>query len=129
MTKIYNRQTEKRKRRALRRNMTKAEVLLWIQMKNRQLQGHRVLRQFSVGRYVLDFYIPKLKLAIEVDGATHLTDEQRKYDRKRQKEVENLGIHFLRFTNPEIYQDMDNVLEKIRKKCEERAELAVKNPP
>jgi very-short-patch-repair endonuclease len=71
MTRIFNRASEKEKRRALRKNMTKAEVLLWIQLKNRKLLGQRVLRQYSVGPYVVDFYIPKLKLAIEVDGATH----------------------------------------------------------
>jgi very-short-patch-repair endonuclease len=68
MTGIFNRASEKEKRRALRKNMTKAEVLLWIQLKNRKLLGQRVLRQYSVGPYVVDFYIPKLELAIEMAG-------------------------------------------------------------
>ena len=119
MTKIYNRESEKEKRRALRKNMTKAEVLLWIQLKNKQLLGQRVLRQYSVGSYVLDFYIPKIKLAIEVDGATHCTDKELAYDRHRQEEIEKLGITFVRFTNPEIYSDMDSVLGRLRDKVEE----------
>jgi very-short-patch-repair endonuclease len=119
MTRIYNLKSEKEKRRALRRNMTKAEVLLWIQLKNRQLLGQRVLRQYSVGPYMLDFYIPKLKLAIEVDGATHSTDKEQEYDRDRQKEIEGLGIQFMRFTNPEVYGEMSNVLEGIKDKVKE----------
>ncbi|MBI1807935.1 MAG: DUF559 domain-containing protein, partial [Ignavibacteria bacterium] len=75
--------------------------------------------QYSVGWYVLDFYIPKIKLAIEVDGATHCTDEELAYDKHRQEEIESLGIKFVRFTNPEIYSDMDNVLEKMREQVKE----------
>jgi very-short-patch-repair endonuclease len=119
MTTIYNRPSQKETRRELRRNMTKAEVLLWIQLKNKQLLGQRVLRQYSVGSYVLDFYIPKLKLAIEVDGVTHATDEEKEYDRHRQEEIENLGIRFLRFTNPEVYRDMSNILQEITDKVKE----------
>ena len=100
--------------------MTKAEVLLWIQLKNKALLGQRVLRQYSVGYYVLDFYIPNIKLAIEVDGATHCTDEELAYDRHRQKEIERLGIAFVRITNQEIYSDIDYVLEKIKEKVKER---------
>ncbi|SRR5258706_4260064 len=116
MTRIYNRQSEKEKRRELRRNMTKAEVLLWLQLKNKRLLGQRALRQYSVGYYVLDFYIPKIKLAIEVDGATHCTDEERAYDKHRQEEIESLGIMFLRCTNLEVYKDMNTVLERIKEK-------------
>jgi very-short-patch-repair endonuclease len=119
MTKIYNRKSEKDKRRALRKNMTKAEVLLWMQLKNKRLLDQRVLRQYSVEYYVLDFYIPKFKLAIEVDGATHITEEEIEYDKRRQKTIETYGIRFLRFTNLEIYTDMENVLEKIRVKVKE----------
>ena len=116
MTRIYNRQAEKEKRRELRRNMTKAEVLLWLQLKNRQLLGQRVLRQYSVGSYVLDFYIPKIKLAIEVDGATHCTEEELAYDRHRQTVIESLGITFVRCTNLDVYADMNGVLERLRNK-------------
>ena len=99
--------------------MTKAEVLLWIQLKNKQLLGQRVLRQYGVGPYVLDFYIPRIKLAIEVDGATHVIDEEQEYDRHRQKEMENLGIKFLRLTNPQVYAEMSNVLQQIKDKVME----------
>ena len=119
MTRIYNRPSEKEKRRELRRNMTKAEALLWIQLKNKQLLGQRVLRQYGVGSYVVDFYIPKLKLAIEVDGATHSTDEELEYDKFRQKDIESLGIRFIRCTNLEVYSDMNNLLERIKEEVKQ----------
>ncbi len=95
--------------------MTKAEVLLWLQLKNKQILGIRFLRQYSVGPFVIDFYAPEVKLAIEVDGAAHLTDTEIEYDKMRQSIIENLAISFLRFTNQMIYEDMYNVLEAIKK--------------
>jgi very-short-patch-repair endonuclease len=94
--------------------MTKAEVLLWIQLKNRKLLGQRVLRQYGVGPYAVDFYIPKLKLAIEVDGATHSTEDEMQHDTVRQGEIEALGIQFIRCTNLEVYHDMNHLLERIK---------------
>jgi very-short-patch-repair endonuclease len=119
MTRVYNRASQKDRRRELRRNMTRAEVLLWVRLKNKQLLGQRVLRQYGVGPYIVDFYIPKLKLAIEADGATHVTEEEQEYDRNRQEEIQSLGIHFLRFTNPDVYADMNGVLEAIQEKVKE----------
>ena len=62
-------------RRKLRKQMTAAEVALWLMIKNKQLNGQRFLRQYSIGHYVVDFYCPKYKLAIELDGEGHFTDE------------------------------------------------------
>ena len=93
--------------------MTKAEVILWLELKNKKL-GVRFLRQYSIGAFVVDFYCPSLKLAIEADGATHYTDEEKEYDAKRESEISELNIKFLRFTNAEIYDDLYIVLEKIK---------------
>ena len=117
MKRIYTKKSEQLKRRKLRKNMTKAEVLLWLEIKNKKLK-ERFLRQYSVDIYVVDFYCPNKKLAIEVDGATHLLDEDIDYDIKRQREIEKTGIEFLRLTNDEIYEDMFNVIEKIKEKIE-----------
>ena len=125
MTRTFNRKSEQQKRRSLRKSMTKAEVLLWMQLKNRRVLGQRVLRQYSVGAYVLDFYIPKLKLAIEVDGATHVTEQELEYDRNRENEIASLGIQFLRFTNAEIYHSMNGVIGRIT----ERMLSLSSNPP
>jgi len=114
MTTVYNKSTEKEKRRKLRNSMTKAEVLLWLQLKNRKILGQRFLRQYSVGPYVLDFYGTEKRLAIEVDGVTHNSNEEIEYDKFRQSEIQNLGIKFLRFTNEMVYKDMNHVLEEIK---------------
>ena len=96
--------------------MTKAEVLLWLELKNKKILGQRFLRQYGVLSYVVDNYCPKIKLAIEIDGTTHLTDEEIEYDTISQKTLEEYGITFLRFTNAEVYDDRHNVIEKIKDK-------------
>jgi len=119
MGKIYNQKIQNHKRKKLRNEMTKAEVLLWMELKDKKILGYKFRRQFSIGSYVVDFYCPELNLAVEVDGATHVTDEEIRYDKDRQTEIETLGIKFLRFSNPEIYKDMNHVLEKIKSIIEE----------
>ena len=99
--------------------MTQAEKLLWQELRNRKIQNQRFLRQFSISSYVLDFYCPNLRLAIEVDGATHNTSDEIEYDKIRQSEIESLGIMFLRFNNEEIFKDIYKVLEKIENKIED----------
>ncbi len=92
MTRIFNRTDEKEKRRKLRNNTTQAEKLLWERLRKRQVKNKRFLRQFSVGKYVIDFYCPEIKLAIEADGDTHSSEEEIEYDKNRQREIENIGI-------------------------------------
>ena len=114
MTKIYNRTSEKEKRRTLRKNMPRAEVMLWSKIKGRQLKEYKFRRQYSVGKFVIDFYCPELKLAIEIDGETHfVNDEAKKYDEERQAFIESFGICFVRFTNTEIYKNLKGVLQKL----------------
>ena len=98
--------------------MTKAEELLWQKIRKRQICNKRFLRQYSVGKYVIDFYCPEIKLAIEVDGVTHNSNEEINYDKYRQQEIENLGIKFLRFRNEEIFNDIDMIVLKIKEMCE-----------
>lgn len=112
LTQLFNKISEKEKRRKLRNNSTKAEICLWTEIRNKKL-GYRFLRQYGVGKYVIDFYSPRLKLAIEVDGVTHLTKEELEYDEKRQSEIEQVGIQFIRFTNLEVYYDIENVINTI----------------
>lgn len=112
LTLLFNKISEKEKRRKLRNNSTKAEICLWAEIRNKKL-GYRFLRQYGVGKFVIDFYSPRLKLAIEVDGVTHLTKEELEYDERRQFEIEQLGIQFIRFTNLEVYNEIANVIKKI----------------
>lgn len=119
MVRIFNRKKDQEKRRFLRKNMTKSEILLWKELKNRQMQGERFLRQYGVDQYVLDFYSPRLKLAIEIDGDTHFVNNAEEYDKERQRHIETYGIKFLRFTNTDITENLDGALQTIYDQIEE----------
>jgi very-short-patch-repair endonuclease len=121
MTRIYNRKSDQEKRRYLRKNMPKSEVLLWTKLKNRQMHGERFLRQYGVDQYVLDFYCPRLKLAIEVDGDSHFVPGAEEYDKDRQEYIEAYGKRFLRFTNTDVCENLDGVCQVIFNKVEEIA--------
>ena len=97
----------------LRKNMPQPEVILWSKLKGKGLDSYRFRRQYSVGNFVIDFYCPKLKLAVEVDGDSHFVEGSNERDRERQKIIETFGITFLRFTNKEINENIDGVLSKI----------------
>jgi len=101
-------------RRKLRKQMTAAEVALWLMIKNKQLNGQRFLRQYSIGHYVVDFYCPKYKLAIELDGEGHFTDEGESYDAKRTEYLNSLGVRVLRFENFEVFQYPMRTLDEIK---------------
>ncbi|WP_121969426.1 endonuclease domain-containing protein [Leptolyngbya sp. BC1307] len=116
MTKIYNRQSDKDKRQMLRNSAPNAEILLWQRIRRQQIGDTKFRRQYGVERFVLDFYCPQLKLAIEVDGPTHAGTEPEENDRIRQSFIESLGVQFLRFTNVEIYQNLDGVIQIIHEK-------------
>lgn len=109
--KIYYNPKLKQLSRNLRNNSTLAEVLLWNNLKKRQMCGYQFMRQKPIGNYIVDFYCSKLKLIIEIDGETHqykLTE-----DVERQKWLENLGLKVLRFDDTEVKSDMRNVLHSI----------------
>ena len=106
----------KQRRRELRRNQTDAEKVLWHHLRNRQLNGIKFLRQYSVGPYILDFYSPKHKLAIELDGVHHTKDENQQYDEHRSDYLITHGIKVIRFWNNEVMKNMEGVLLKIAEK-------------
>ena len=94
--------------------MPPAEIILWSKIKGKQINEYKFRRQYSIDKFVVDFYCPKLNLAIEVDGDSHsLGKEKEEYDIERQSFIESKGIRFLRFTNNEIYKNLDRVLEII----------------
>jgi very-short-patch-repair endonuclease len=113
MTLHYNKSSEKAKRQFLRTHLTRHEAMLWTRLRRRQALGYKFRRQYSVGPFVLDFYCPELKLAIEVDGSSHGTVKARENDVERQAYVERFGIRFLRFTNREIESHAGRVVTLI----------------
>ncbi|NCQ19243.1 MAG: hypothetical protein COW85_12370 [Ignavibacteria bacterium CG22_combo_CG10-13_8_21_14_all_37_15] len=113
MTQLFNKKSEEAKRRLLRNNATLAEQNLWQVLRKRQIHGVRFLRQFSVNYYVLDFYAPKLLLAIEVDGPTHESNEAKEYDQKRTNYLASLRIKVIRFTNEQVLGNINKVEKEI----------------
>ena len=104
----------KENRRTLRNNSTSAEATLWLSLKEKQLEGRKFRRQFSIENYIVDFYCPSEKLAIELDGADHYTSAGYEYDQERTKVLESHGIKVLRFENVEVFKALENVLETIK---------------
>jgi very-short-patch-repair endonuclease len=97
----------------LRKQMTPAEIKLWNALRGEQLDGMYFRRQHAIGTYILDFYCAKAKLAVEVDGGSHLKQEV--YDTERTEWLETeKGIRVVRFTNQDILRDLDEVIESIR---------------
>ncbi len=97
--------------RELRRHMTLAEAKLWFEY----LQGFKypILRQKPIDNYIVDFYCPKLRLVIEIDGDSHYTDEGKSYDDERTRILESYGLKVLRFSNTEILGDLKEVVQRI----------------
>jgi very-short-patch-repair endonuclease len=98
--------------------MPDAEVILWSRLKGKQLGGFKFRRQYGVGKFSIDFYCAERKLAIEVDGASHYTIGEQEKDRERQEWIEQFEIQFLRFTNDDVYKNLDGVLMMILEKLE-----------
>ena len=99
--------------RNLRNNSTLSEVLLWNQLKGKKMLGYDFHRQKPVLNYVMDFFCHELELAIEIDGNSHDLEYKIQLDIQRQKEIEGLGISFLRFADGDVKFDISNVLRSI----------------
>ena len=103
----------KDRRKDLRNRSTDAERLLWHKLRGRQVCDLKFFRQFSTGSYILDFYCPKLKLAIELDGSQHATEKGMAYDQERTIYLEGKGIKVIRFWNNEVLTNIEGVVAKI----------------
>lgn len=116
MKHLHNDPIFKQRRRELRLNQTEAEKIFWRHLRNRQLYGMKFFRQFSVGPYILDFYCPQLRLAIELDGGQHTGDNEREYDAARSAYLQAQGINVMRFWNHEVLNQTKSVLRKVMDK-------------
>lgn len=99
------------RRRNLRGKETEEEKILWERIRNGKL-GNRFKRQYSIVNYVVDFYCPSLKLAIELDGQNHANKQE--YDKYRTKLLNAYGINEIRFWNYEIANNIEKVLAEIK---------------
>lgn len=119
---LFNKSSTKNKRNNLKKDMTSEEELVWKNIRKDKL-GVRFRRQYGIGEYIVDFYCPKLRLVIEIDGGQHYSQKGLEYDRIREEYMEELGLKTLRFSNVEIRDDLESVIEEIKKvisQCEKR---------
>ncbi|OGU16978.1 MAG: hypothetical protein A2076_16880 [Geobacteraceae bacterium GWC2_53_11] len=110
---IHNKPLLTSRRKELRNNSTPAEKTLWSMLQHSNLGGYKFRRQHSVGAYILDFYCSSEKLAIELDGDSHFTDEAIEYDLERTAFLNALNIKVLRFLNTDVYSNLNAVCERI----------------
>ena len=114
MEKLFNKKSTKEKRLHLRKNQTEAEELLWKRLRAKKFLNLKFFRQYGIGEYIADFYCPRLKVVIELDGAQHYTGEGKEYDEFRAEYMFECGIKTIRFSNWEIINDIDKVLKRLK---------------
>ena len=113
--------------RELRNNSTLSEVLLWKHLKGGQMLGYDFDRQKPIDNFIVDFFCNELMLAIEIDGETHNFRMTR--DKERQKRLEGLGVWFLRFTDEEVKQNIEGVVEEIERWIRENGKVPAEMQP
>ena len=103
--------------------MTDAERKLWRHIRRKQIEGLQFYRQRPIGNYIVDFYCPDAGVVIEVDGGQHYAGKEREADRKRDAFMNSVGLDVLRFSNIEVLQNIEGVVDRILeylKKVEDR---------
>ena len=123
---LYNGSLKQHARR-LRKNMTNSEQVLWSRLRGKQLLGVQFYRQKPIGDYIVDFFAPKTKLVIEVDGSQHKKGVHASKDKRRDTYLASLGLRVLRFNSRQVLQETDAVLEIIFRTVAEC--LNLRNPP
>ncbi len=119
MTQHFNRITEKARRKQLRNNPTEAERKLWQYLNGKQVAGVKFRRQYSIDAYIIDIYASSLKLAIEIGGHSHFTSRGIEHDENRTKYIDGFGIRILRFTNDDVYENIEGVISRINEVIQE----------
>jgi very-short-patch-repair endonuclease len=118
---MLNPKKTKNQRRFLRKNMTKWEVRLWNDLKGKKMFGLKIRRQFGVDNFIIDFYCPELKLAIEVDGDVHHFSDKKKADKAKDDYMNELGIKMVRVQNSDFDEDYETVLKYLERVFKDRA--------
>jgi very-short-patch-repair endonuclease len=98
----------------LRKQMTEAEKKLWKRLRNRKFEGLKFRRQHPINRFVVDFYCHEKLLVVELDGGIHNEVSVKEHDEGRESELINFGLKIIRFTNQEVLNDMNSVLQKLK---------------
>ncbi len=115
---LYNRRPLLKFRKSLRNESTPEEAMLWKALRNSQLNGRKFRRQYSVGNYILDFYCPSERIAIELDGHPHFNPGAQQADLERDEWLQGKEIKVLRFPNHLVREQLGNVLEAVKQEFE-----------
>ena len=110
---IYNEKILESRRRDLRVKQTEAEKILWQKLRNRQIDGFKFFRQYSIGKYIADFYCSELRLVIELDGSHHYEENVFEYDKIREEFMKSLDIKTIRFSNLDVFKSLNEVMERV----------------
>ena len=110
---IYNDKILESRRRDLRVKQTEAEKILWQKLRSRQINGFKFFRQYSIGKYIADFYCSELRLVIELDGSHHYEENVFEYDKIREEFMKSLDIQTIRFNNLDVFKSLDEVMERV----------------
>ncbi|MGJ1198285.1 endonuclease domain-containing protein [Sphingobacterium spiritivorum] len=97
-------------RRQLRRDQTPAESIFWNLVRSHRVNGLKFRRQHTIGNYIVDFYCPKLKLVIELDGSIHNNLGQANYDYERDSKLRTMGYKVIRIGNEAVLRNPEVVL-------------------
>jgi very-short-patch-repair endonuclease len=103
----------------MRENATKAEKMLWLRLRNRQIAGLKFRRQHPIDKFIADFYCHEKKLVVELDGSIHSQQEQTDLDKGRTETLNEFGITVVRFKNEEILNNIEDVTKQIQNKISE----------
>jgi very-short-patch-repair endonuclease len=110
---LYYNKNLKQFSRELRKNMTDAENVLWSRIRGKQLKNCQFYRQKIIGNYIADFYSPKAKLVIELDGGQHYDSDEKEKDAQRDAYMANIGLKVLRFSDRDVFEKLEGILEEI----------------
>ncbi len=110
---ISNIAKNKQLRKQLRKNLTEPERKIWNIVRSRQINSLKFFRQYGIGNYILDFYCPSKKLALELDGGHHYEENNIKADKNRKEYLELVGIKVIRFQNIDVISNVEGVYLKI----------------
>ena len=122
---VYDRNL-KQVARCLLKEMTHGERMLWSRLRKKQLQSTQFYRQKPIGTYIVDFYAPKAKLVVEVDGSQHLSLDHGQNDAERDAYLAGARLRVLRFSNVQVSQELDAVVDVISRALMEPVDA---NPP
>jgi len=129
---MLNPKKTKKQRQYLRNNMTKWEIRLWNDLKGKKMFGFKVRRQYGIKNFILDFYCPKLKLAIEIDGDVHHYRKKQILDSKKHDLLKSAGMKLVRLNNYDLEEDYESVvlyLEDIFKNRARELNISIRESP